>query len=147
MLFRSGHNGVPTPYTAFVPVYTSPASLAEGWREDGLAGTDGAPWSLVNVGYGLVDDVGVARPASWPGPEPVGRATSWICKGPDGGGQSGVRIEGTEAVRCRHGTCDAVSFVIPTDETATAAPLETVPDSLAGWMGSPDWFTTACAGG
>lgn len=141
-----GHSGIPTEFTAFVPVYVSPASLGEGWADAGLVGGGTEPWSLANVSYGLLDSVGVPVPEDWPSPEPVGSATSWICKGPDGAALSGVRVEGDEALRCRRGVCEASTFAIPDDETYTPTPLTELPASLDAWAGDPDWFTDACGG-
>lgn len=141
-----GHLGVPTEYTAFVPVYVSPASLAQSWVDSGLAGANGEVWSLANMGRGLLADVGVSPPESWPSPEPVGTATSWICEGPEGSGQSGVHIENGQAARCSRKTCDAVTFVPAVDAFSSSTPLTTVPDNLAPWIAAPDWFSTACGG-
>ncbi|HNH48060.1 MAG TPA: hypothetical protein PKY30_13540 [Myxococcota bacterium] len=139
-----GHLGLPSEYTAFVPVYTSPAALGLRWVEAEIAGEGGKVWALSNMGHGLVAEVGLPIPEDWPAMEPVGTATSWICEGPEGSGQSGVHIEGEQAARCRHGTCDAATFRLPTDGTSTSETLTEVPENLAPWVAEPDWFTTAC---
>lgn len=139
-----GHLGVPTEYTAFVPVYTSPAAMGQRWVDAGIAGEGGKVWSLSNMGYGLVAEVGLSPPEDWPTMEPVGTATSWICEGPEGSGRSGVHIEGEQAARCRHGNCDVATFRVPTDESSSSLTLSEVPENLAPWIAEPDWFTTAC---
>lgn len=141
-----GHSGLPTEFTAFVPVYVAPASLAEAWQADGIVGDATQPWSLVNLSFGLLDSVHVPIPDDWPAMEPVGSATSWICLGPDGAGMSGVRVEGDVAMRCRRGTCEASTFTIPEDETYVPTLVTDVPASLAAYATTPDWFTTACGG-
>lgn len=139
-----GHLGLPSEYTAFVPVYTSPAAIAQRWVDTGIAGEGGKVWSLSNMAHGLVAEVGLPVPEDWPATEPVGTATSWICEGPEGSGQSGVHIEGELAARCRHGTCDVATFRLPTDGLSTSQPLDEVPENFASWISEPDWFTTAC---
>ncbi len=139
-----GHLGVPTEYTAFVPVYTIPAAMGERWIEAGIAGEGGKVWALGNMGQGLLAEVAVEVPENWPKAEPVGTATSWICQGPEGSGQSGVHIEGDQAARCRHGTCDAATFRAPTDASSSSETLAEVPENLAPWIAEPDWFTVAC---
>ncbi len=143
-----GHNGLPTEYTAFVPVFVTPASLAGDWTDKGLIGDSATPWSTVNLAFGMVDSVGLTVPGDWGQMEPVGTATSWTCKGPDGTSPlSGIHVEGEAAMRCHQGACEASGFTLPTDETYEPAVLSTVPDGLQAFAGPPDWFSDACAGG
>lgn len=140
-----GHNGIPTEFTALVPVFVSPASMAEEWEERGFVGDDARPWSTGNLGFGLAHTFGAAPPAEWGEMEPPGSATSWTCKTPEAsGGASGIRVQGQAAIRCIAGVCEATSFVLPTAPTALSAPVDPAPEGLQAWMVAPDWFTEAC---
>lgn len=140
-----GHNGIPTEYTAFVPVFVSPAAMAAEWVGAGLAAEGGVPWSTVNLSYGLLHSLDVPVPADWPAPEPPGTATAWTCKTPSGpGGASGIHVDGAQAARCLAGTCEVTSFVRPTDEAAVASRSDEVPPELAEWVATPDPYTARC---
>lgn len=143
-----GHNGIPTEFTALVPVFVSPAGLAEDWAAAGIVGDATHPWSTTNLGFGLAHTFGFAPPEAWGPVEPPGGATSWTCKTPEAaGGASGIRVEGDTALRCIAGTCEATDFVLPDLPTATPTPLAEVPAALSAWGAEPDWFTTACTEG
>lgn len=139
-----GHNGVPTEYTAYVPVYISPPALADDWREQGFVGDAATPWSTVNLAHGLLEHLGVAKPTTWGEMEPVGTATSWTCLTPEEGRVSGLHVEGEVSVRCVGDDCEVSDFRLPTDETLVPTPVADPPEWVAEWTGSPTWFTEAC---
>ena len=137
-----GHNGVTTAYTGFVPVFLSPAGLADQWRDLGLVGAADAPWSTANLAYGLMASVDLPIPSGWPASDPAGVAASWNCLHADRSGPGGVHIHGDKAMRCQNGVCEASTFSIPQDHTYTREVLEVVPDSLAVY--GEDWSFVAC---
>jgi hypothetical protein len=139
---QCNHGELPTDWTANVPVYVVPASLATGWATRGFVGDADRPWSTVNVDYALLDELGIAIPADWPPMEPVGSASSWTCDTPHGLAQ-GVRVEGDGSMRCDNGHCGARTWAIPDALSYHSAELTTVPESLAGYA-SPNWFDAAC---
>jgi hypothetical protein len=140
-----GHNGITTEFTGYVPVFVSPASLASTWAAAGLVGDATHPWSTVNLSFGLLAAHGVDVPADWGAVEPVGTATSWTCHaGEDTSAYSGIHVDGDVSIRCADGACAASTFAIPGDETYKPDLIEPIPESVAEFGGTPDWFAGAC---
>lgn len=142
------HGGLPSEYTAHVPVIVSPAAVVGQWRASGLVGGPGEPFALANVTYGLMNEVGLAIPPEWPAPEPVGTATSWYCAGAD----AGVHVAGEWSVRCGDvggvHRCETFDWFLPVvGEVRDPVAQDRAPDSLRPWVegaADGDWFMGAC---
>lgn len=135
------HIGMPTEFTANVPVYVAPATAAEAWRDAGLVGDAAAPWSLANLAWGLA---GHEVPGDWPEPEPVGVATAWECDFR----RAGLRVDGDVALRCSGDACEATTWGVPTDRDDAMAALDEVPDALVGYDddGDGNFVADRCGG-
>jgi hypothetical protein len=142
------HGGLPNEFTANVPVFVSPASLAERWEADDRIGDGDRPWALTNVAWGLTDAVGARAPSSWGEQGPVGSATSWSCKRQDqdtaADPATGLAIDGDSAVSCQGGECAAHTWSIPADPADRPDPLDAVPQALAGFADGA-WSTSVCS--
>ena len=145
--FNPSHGGQPNEWTALVPVYLSPASLADEWRADGLISADGDWWSTGNLARGLVAHAGVEEPAEWPPIEAPGAATSWACndfRDPTVGA-AGIHLVGNHAARCQNDVCETNTFAWPADLNYLPTPLATTPDDLTAWIGPANPFFRLCA--
>jgi hypothetical protein len=141
------HAGLTTEWTGNVPVFVSPASLAQQWADDGLIGDGDHPWQTSNLAYAILDRYDLPTPTDWPAqPVPVGEATSWTCRtsGQEAANYSGVRIVGDESVRCVDGECAGKSWGVPFDVSYDPVAFDTIPASVAAYAAAPDWFGTAC---
>jgi hypothetical protein len=136
------HGNTASEYTALVPVFVSPASLADDWRSQGLIGANGEVFSTTNLAYGLMDRFAVPVPSDWPEPSPPGGATSWTCNGTQGG--AGLRVEGNQSLRCEGDACGAFDWVLPTDGNHFPTALTEIPPIFADYQGTPTWFEQAC---
>jgi hypothetical protein len=136
------HSNLPTEYTAAVPAYVAPASLAETWQQQGFVGDATTPWSTMNFAYALLDHVGAEVPPEWPAFEPPGVATSWTCS--QNGIAEGIRIEGDRSVRCQGPDCGAWYWRVPDDELLDPESIDPIPTDLEDWAASPNPFQDWC---
>lgn len=136
------HGGPPSEWTAQVPAYFAPASLAESFVAYQRIATDGTWWSTTGLPYALLEHHGVPVPAAWPPAEPLGTATAWEC----GDEPGGVHVIGDEALRCSAGACGAFTWALPVDPERAIAPVTPIPAELEPWAdaGGTDWFSAAC---
>lgn len=144
------HGGLPNEFSANVPVFISPASLADRWRDEGFVGDAATPWTTAALSWALLDAFGVPPPAEWPadGPEPVGTATVLTCDRPPddknhGPLGTGVHIVGDASVRCQGDDCVGMRWQIPDGPLYHADVLDPIPPELADYDG--DWAVQACA--
>jgi hypothetical protein len=140
------HGGIATEWTAGVPVYVSPAWLAEEWVARGFLGDADAPWSTANVAYAIENAYGMNPPADWAPMEAPGAATVWTCKGTASAARgSGVRVAGAESLRCVESECAAFGWMAPPDVSYVPTEITGIPASVADYSGSPNWFEQACS--
>ena len=139
-VLRCQHGSMPTEWTAQVPVAVYPASAASAWESAGLVASDGAPWSTTNLAYALVSAVGGERPTDWPAPEPIGRATSWVC-GNDAGA---LFVSGSAAVSCTASGCGTYGWALPDGPDAVTVPVSPTPPELLPYTDGA-WLSEACA--
>jgi hypothetical protein len=143
------HGGIPTEWTANVPVFVIPASAADDWQ-DRFVGDATTPWSTANLAWALLDRYGVEPPRDWPEMLPVGTATSWTCRRTAAHTETstGLRVVGPASARCLSGSCYGRTWEIPTGaDGPDGEPLEPMPSELAGYTaeGADNWFEQACA--
>ncbi len=145
--FNPSHGGQPNEWTALVPVYVSPASLADEWRAAGLISENGEWWSTGNLARGLVAHAGVDEPADWPPIEPLGQASSWACNDfrDPSVGAAGIHVIGDHAARCQNAVCETNTFAWPADLTYLPTPLAETPADLTPWIGPANPFFLKCA--
>jgi hypothetical protein len=143
-LISCDHAGVPTWWVSPVPVYTVPSSLADDLEAAGLA-EDGAPWSTINVTYGLFDAVAVPVPVDWPAPEPAGAASTWQCLD---NRVRAARVDGEVSLRCAESTCEAMSWSPLLALTDRPTPIDPIPAEVLSWTEGigpfPHMFAEAC---
>jgi hypothetical protein len=138
------HFGLPSEWTARVPVFVSPPELGERLRADGLAGDRETSWPLANVAYGLLPFAGGEVPSSWPAPEPIGQARSWTCRN---GTKTVLHVAGDATLRCEGDTCEAFDWSFPEELVHEPLPVPT-PDDLAPYAepigDDANWIMSVC---
>lgn len=148
--FSCAHGGLANEFSANVPVFVSPAWLADQWRDQGYIGDATTPWTTASLAWATLDASGVPAPSTWPydGPEPPGAAMVWTCDhqteetntGPAG---AGVRIVGDASVRCQADDCIGMSWHIPDGPLYKADVLDPIPPEISDY--DSDWAVQACA--
>lgn len=148
------HGHVPSEWTAAVPLMISPPEAAYQLIDDGWLPPDGTPFSSMRISYGLTDLLTGAIPDTWPEPEPIGEATSWVCyEHTVNRNRMGMKLIGDQTMRCTAGGCGFYSWDLPIVDIEAGPRVlnrnEVSPEIMEFAESAPEyqsWFTKACMG-
>ncbi len=147
---QCGHGGMPTDWSAQVPLFVSPASLGEAWVQAGYVGDAEHPWSTTNLAWALTGSLGLEPGQSWPEPQPVGSADSITCyTNTNPGYRWGLHVDGQQSVRCGNSGCASYDWHAMAHAHDSGTQTDELPEQLLPYTeheGYLHWFDAACDG-